>query len=190
MIALRDNLIRITLRRLLMSTFLIRSATSQSSSYSIFCTTLDGNDGYQDSIPNIKNLLLDNFKIISDRNEFLQAFRKVYLKEIKLEIQLLEYFHVQALQQNNTKFQNFTRNFVTLQSIGVSTDSWAQAYLKERNISLYTSDAFPILSTCYWILKLLVREMIGINVGNWVDSAQDRNYWRALVNAALNLRVQ
>ena len=30
---------------------------------------------------------------------------------------------------------------------------------------------------------------IGINVGNWVDSAQDRNYWRALVNAALNLRV-
>ena len=30
---------------------------------------------------------------------------------------------------------------------------------------------------------------IGINAGNWVDSAQDRNYWRALVNAALNLRV-
>ena len=32
-------------------------------------------------------------------------------------------------------------------------------------------------------------EEIGINVGNWVDSAQDRNYWRALVNVALNLRV-
>ena len=32
-------------------------------------------------------------------------------------------------------------------------------------------------------------EEIGINKGNWVDSAQDRNYWRALVNAALNLRV-
>ena len=25
--------------------------------------------------------------------------------------------------------------------------------------------------------------------GNWVDSAQDRDYWRALMNAALNLRV-
>ena len=23
-------------------------------------------------------------------------------------------------------------------------------------------------------------EEIGINTGNWVDSAQDRNYWRAL----------
>ena len=30
---------------------------------------------------------------------------------------------------------------------------------------------------------------VGINTRNWVDSAQDRNYWRALVNAALNLRV-
>ena len=28
---------------------------------------------------------------------------------------------------------------------------------------------------------------IGINTRNWVDSAQDRDYWRALMNAALNL---
>ena len=32
-------------------------------------------------------------------------------------------------------------------------------------------------------------EEIGINAGNWVDSAHDRSYWRALVNAALNLRI-
>ena len=32
-------------------------------------------------------------------------------------------------------------------------------------------------------------EEIGISAGNWVDSAQDKDYWRALVNAALNLRV-
>ena len=30
---------------------------------------------------------------------------------------------------------------------------------------------------------------IGVNAGNWVDSAQDRDYWKAPVNAALNLRV-
>ena len=29
----------------------------------------------------------------------------------------------------------------------------------------------------------------GINTRNWVDSARDRNYCRALVNEALNLRV-
>ena len=30
---------------------------------------------------------------------------------------------------------------------------------------------------------------IGINTRNWVDSAQARDNWRALVNAALNPQV-
>ena len=32
-------------------------------------------------------------------------------------------------------------------------------------------------------------EKIGINAGNWVDLAQDRDYWRVLVNETLNLRA-
>ena len=35
------------------------------------------------------------------------------------------------------------------------------------------------------VLSTFDLEDIGINAGNWVDSAQDRDYWRALVNAAL-----
>ena len=32
-------------------------------------------------------------------------------------------------------------------------------------------------------------EEMGKNAGYWVDSAQDMDCWRALANAALNLRV-
>ena len=32
-------------------------------------------------------------------------------------------------------------------------------------------------------------EEIVSNVGNWIDLTQDRDYWRALVNAVLILRV-
>ena len=32
-------------------------------------------------------------------------------------------------------------------------------------------------------------EEIGVSTRNSVDTAQDRDYWRALVNAALNLRL-
>ena len=37
-------------------------------------------------------------------------------------------------------------------------------------------------------IRMHLLEM-GINTRNWVDSAQNRDYWRALVNATLNLRV-
>ena len=30
---------------------------------------------------------------------------------------------------------------------------------------------------------------IGVNTWNWIDSAQDGDYWRVLVNAALDLRI-
>ena len=37
-------------------------------------------------------------------------------------------------------------------------------------------------------IRMDLKEM-GINTRNWVNSAQDMDYWRDLVNAALNLRV-
>jgi len=37
-------------------------------------------------------------------------------------------------------------------------------------------------------LRMNLKE-IGINTRNWLDSAQDRDYWAALVNATLNLGV-
>ena len=37
-------------------------------------------------------------------------------------------------------------------------------------------------------IRMDIKE-IGINTRNLVDSAQDRDYWRALVNAALDIWV-
>ena len=37
-------------------------------------------------------------------------------------------------------------------------------------------------------IKMDLKE-IGVNGRSWIDSAQDRDYWRALVNATLNLQV-
>ena len=43
---------------------------------------------------------------------------------------------------------------------------------------------------CTWKDKIRMGlKEIAINTRNWVDSVQDRDYWRALVNSALNLRV-
>ena len=43
---------------------------------------------------------------------------------------------------------------------------------------------------CRWedITSMDLKE-ISINTKNWVDLAHDMDYWRALVNMALNLRV-
>ena len=37
-------------------------------------------------------------------------------------------------------------------------------------------------------ISMDLKEII-INIRNWVNSAHDRDYWRAPVNAKLNLRV-
>ena len=37
-------------------------------------------------------------------------------------------------------------------------------------------------------IRMNIKE-IGINARNWIDSSQDGDYWRAILNAALNLLV-
>ena len=37
-------------------------------------------------------------------------------------------------------------------------------------------------------IRMDIKE-IGTNTRNWLDSDKDRDYWRALVNEVLNLRV-
>ena len=39
------------------------------------------------------------------------------------------------------------------------------------------------------LVLTLIKLSLILGMLSWVNSAQDRNYWRALVNAALNLRV-
>ena len=37
-------------------------------------------------------------------------------------------------------------------------------------------------------IRMELKEIV-INTRNWVDSAQNKDYWRSLVNAALTIRV-
>jgi hypothetical protein len=72
--------------------------------------------------------------------------------------------HVARMEESRSAFKILTGKPTGKRPLGKPRRSW------EDNIRMDLED-------------------IGINTGNWVDSAQDRDYWRALVNAALNLRV-
>ena len=72
--------------------------------------------------------------------------------------------HVARIEEGRSAFKILTGTPTEKRSLGRSRHRW------EDNI------------------RMDIKE-IGINTRNWVDSAHDRDYWRALVNVALNLRV-
>ena len=72
--------------------------------------------------------------------------------------------HVARMEEGRSAFEILTGNFTGKRPLGRPRSRWED------------------------IIRMDLEE-ISINTGNWVDSAQDGNYWRALVNAALNLRV-
>ena len=72
--------------------------------------------------------------------------------------------HVARMEEGRSSFKILTGKPTGKRPLGRPRRRW------EDNITMY-------------------HEKMGINAGNWVDSAEDRYYWRALVNATLNLRV-
>ena len=72
--------------------------------------------------------------------------------------------HVARMEEGRSAFKMLTTKPTGKSSLGRPRRRW------EENIRMNLKD-------------------IGINTWNWIDSAQDRDYWRALMNAASNLRV-
>ena len=72
--------------------------------------------------------------------------------------------HVARMVEGRTAFKIFTGTYAGKRPSGRPRRRW------EDNIRLHLKE-------------------IGINTRNWVGLAQNRDYWIALVNAVLNLRV-
>ena len=72
--------------------------------------------------------------------------------------------HVARMEEGRSAFKNFTGKPTGKRHLGWPRRRW------EDNIGMHL-------------------EEIGINAGNWVDSAQFRDYWRALVNVTLHFRI-
>ena len=69
-----------------------------------------------------------------------------------------------------------------------SADSKSKTLTFEIFLPIQISDKRIILPIVLYGIRMDLIE-IGVSIRNCVDSTQDRDNWRALVNAALNLRV-
>ena len=60
--------------------------------------------------------------------------------------------------------------------------------VSKYNRQTYRKEPFRKTKAGEGNIKMDLKE-VGINTSNWVDSAQGMDYWKALVNAALNFQV-
>ena len=90
--------------------------------------------------------------------------KKFYRRFVIKSSRLRSAGHVARMEEGRSVFKNLTGESSGKRPLGRPKRTW------EDNIRMDL-------------------EEIDINAGNWVDAAQDRDYWRALLNAALNLRV-
>ena len=81
------------------------------------------------------------------------------VKEIKFR-RLRRAGHAARMEEGRSSFDILTGKSTGKRPLGRTRRRW------EDNITMYFKE-------------------IGINTRNWVDSAQDRDYWRALVNAGI-----
>ena len=79
---------------------------------------------------------------------------------------------------------------ITVDCKSVCLDLIFSSVIFETDFSVNLRNRSLIMFRRRWEYKVRMQiKDIGINTRNWVDSAQDRDYWRALVTAALNLRI-
>ena len=88
-------------------------------------------------------------------------------------------------QQMKATLLGKSSRFVLSLTVLCSTPFSSRCHNFLSYLSIYVFFINYILYNGRTILECTLKR---INAGNWVDLAQNRNYWRALVNAALNLR--
>ena len=95
--------------------------------------------------------------------EFHSLYRSPYIVRVIKSRRLRWAGHVARMQKGRSSFKILTGKPTGKRTLGRSKCRW-----EENN-------------------RMDLKEIV-INTRNWVDSTQVRDYWRALVNAALNLR--